>query len=42
MDFVNTVEIENEIQRRCWRWKKYREQNLLEGAVKDKEYSFRG
>jgi hypothetical protein len=26
----------------CWRWRKYREPNLLESAVKDREYSFRG
>jgi hypothetical protein len=26
----------------CWRWRKYREQNFLESAVKDREYSFRG
>jgi hypothetical protein len=25
-----------------WRWKKYREQNLLESVVKDREYFFRG
>jgi hypothetical protein len=25
----------------CWRWRRYREQNLLESVVKDREYSFR-
>jgi hypothetical protein len=27
---------------RCWRRWRYREQNLLERIVNDKEYSFRG
>jgi hypothetical protein len=27
---------------RCWSRKRYRGRNLLEGAVKDTEYSFRG
>jgi hypothetical protein len=31
-----------EFRGRCWRWKRYRGQNILEGAVKDMEYSFRG
>jgi hypothetical protein len=26
---------------RCWRWRRYRGLNLLEDAVKDKEYGFR-
>jgi hypothetical protein len=26
----------------CWRWRRYRVQNLLKSAVKDKEYYFRG
>jgi hypothetical protein len=26
----------------CWRWRRYRVQNLLESAVKNREYSFRG
>jgi hypothetical protein len=27
---------------RCWRLRRYRGRNLLECAVKDREYSFRG